>query len=246
MSHPVTIPAATGMGRHGASAGHEHADEPEAHHRVERERRPVQRDHREAGPHERLVPAEQHLAATTAEQPRAERETERDRDREQREGDEAGRARDEPGHRHSGCGGGDHPAGTGEVRVVACDVEVPPCTTTRWRLAVLALDDDRAGIVRRRRRRLRTRPGEHGEHGEERPGRKERCPEIAHLSLLARRAAAAAGAAGVIVWPICGTDGAAGTPRFRPAIAAAPVNAVAARTAASMNTSRRFTVFGPG
>ncbi|MGZ4401377.1 MAG: hypothetical protein ACXVRI_00800 [Gaiellaceae bacterium] len=51
---------------------------------------------------------------------------------------------------------------------------------------------------------------------------------------------------GVMVWPICGAVGAAGTLRFKPAMATAPVNAIAARTAANMNTSRRFTVFGPG
>ena len=54
------------------------------------------------------------------------------------------------------------------------------------------------------------------------------------------------GACGVMVWPTCGVAGAAGTLRCRPAMAAAPVNAVAASTAANMNTSRRFTVFGSG
>jgi hypothetical protein len=41
-----------------------------------------------------------------------------------------------------------------------------------------------------------------------------------------------------MVWPTRGTEGAAGSLRVRPAIAAAPVSAVAARTAASANNWR--------
>ena len=198
----------------------------------------------ERGPHQRLVPAEQHLAATAAEEPRAQREAEHGRDREQAERDEAGGARDKPGDRDAGRLRRDHPAGTGEVRVVACEAVAPPFTTTSWLWPFLPLTTTAVGIVGRARRGLRARPGQDGEHGEERPGREDRCPDVAHLSLPARRATAEPVAAGVMVWPTCGTVGAAGTRRVRPATAAAPVNAVAASAAASANSERRLGVSG--
>ena len=94
-------PCGDGHGPPRRRAGHQHADEPEAHDRIDRERAPVQNEHRDGRPHQRLVPAEQRLAAAAAEQSRAQGETERDRDREQRERDEAGGAGDEPGHGHA-------------------------------------------------------------------------------------------------------------------------------------------------
>jgi hypothetical protein len=48
-----------------------------------------------------------------------------------------------------------------------------------------------------------------------------------------------------MTWPIWGVVGAGGAFRVRPAMAAAPVSAVAARAAASANNSRRLAVLGP-
>ena len=188
------------------------------------------------------MPAEQRLAAAVAEKLRAQHEAERDRDRQQAEGDETGGSRNEPRNGR----GAIIPAGTGDVRVVACDVAAPACTTTRWVFPFLSVTTTAPGIGCDAGVGCGRVHARQGEHGEQRPGRENGRPDVAHLSPPARPAGDGAGAAGVIVWPICGAAGEAGTVRVSPATAAAPVSTVAASTAARANSSRRLGVRPPG
>ena len=136
----------------------------------------MQHDHAERRPHERLVPAEQHLAAPVAEQLRAQREAERDRDVSSAKATRPAARATSHATGAPAAAADDHPAPTGDVRVVACEADAPPFTTTMLLVPFLPFTTTACGNRLLRRRRLRPRPGEDGEHGEERPGRERWLP----------------------------------------------------------------------